>query len=287
MALIVGVHGIAQQGKGAPKLVNEWWPSLESGVTNAGRTVPPNALSCAFYGGLFRGPESLRAIDPPYVPADVADPFERELLTALWVEAASREPRRVVAPEAEDLRLPVPKTVQAGLQALSKSKLFTRVAEAALIFDLKQVKLYMKDESIRSAAQDAVNAVVGTDTRVIVAHSLGSVVAYEALHRFADQPNWSNVRTFVTLGSPLGIANLIFHALRPRPVKGQGVWPRRLKRWTNISDDYDVVALQKRLQDFFDGGIVDVRIDNGATAHDASPYLTAKATGVAITNGLV
>ena len=49
-------------------------------------------------------------------------------------------------------------------------------------------------------------------TEVIVAHSLGSVVAYEAL---CAHPEWP-VRNLVTLGSPLGIRNLIFDQLVPR-----------------------------------------------------------------------
>jgi hypothetical protein len=108
MALIVGVHGIAQQGKGPPKLVDEWWPSLASGVVNAGRTIPERTLACAFYGGLFRGAEALRAAgEVNYVPADVTDPFESELLNLWWAEAALREPRRVVVPEAGTRDLPM------------------------------------------------------------------------------------------------------------------------------------------------------------------------------------
>jgi hypothetical protein len=151
---------------------------------------------------------------------------------------------------------------------------------------LKQVRRYIHEPSIRLAAQDFVNAVVTSDTRVIVAHSLGSVVAYEALHRYATSTNWANVRTLVTLGSPLGITNLIFSALAPAPENGKGKWPPLLQRWVNLSADNDVVALEKRLGHLFDGSIVDIRIDNEAKAHDISPYLTARETGAAIADGL-
>jgi hypothetical protein len=285
MTAIVGVHGVGQQLEEAALLHGRWWPALQGGVAAAGRKVAHNSLVCAFYGGLFRAPGTVRAIaaDPAYRAADVDD-FEHELLKLWWEEAARAEPERVVDPHA-DVRASTPNFVQSGLRALSHSKFFTAMAERALIGSLKQVRHYMTDADIRSMAQETVDVVVTPDTRVLVAHSLGSVVAYEALHRYADSEKWVNVHTLVTLGSPLGIRNLIFDKLSPAPEKRKGKWPKLLKRWTNISDDGDVVALHKKLGDLFDG-VVDIRIDNEARAHDASPYLTAAATGTAIADGL-
>jgi hypothetical protein len=283
MATIVGVHGINQQLKGPEVLRSEWWPPLKDGITAAGRQVADGALACAFYGWLFRAPGTQRG-DQAYGAADLDDPFEQELLQLMWEGAAATEPERVVAPSA-DVR-GTSKVVQAGLRALSHSRFFALTAESVMIGSLKQVRRYMTEPEIRSKAQEAVDAVVTADTRVIVAHSLGSVVAYEALHRYASSANWANVHTLVTLGSPLGIRNLIFDRLSPAPENGKGKWPSLLRRWTNISDDSDVVALQKLLRDFFPGGIADMRIDNEAYAHDAMPYLTARETGGAIAEGL-
>ena len=63
-------------------------------------------------------------------------------------------------------------------------------------------------------------------------------------------------------------------------------WPQRLERWTNLSADNDVVALEKKLAPLFDDRIVDLRIDNEARAHDVSPYLTDAATGAAVADGV-
>lgn len=285
MAAIVGVHGVNQQLKGSAVLHSEWWPPLQDGITAAGRKVAEASLACAFYGQLFRAADSQRSggAEPAYRPADVEEDFEKELLQLWWQEAAGAEPERVVSPAAAVRG--TSGLVQSGLRALSRSKFFAGVAERALIGSLKQVRRYMREPDIRSAAQETVNTVVTTDTRVLVAHSLGTVVAYEALHRYATNEKWANVRTLVTLGSPLGIRNLIFDKLYPAPVKEQGQWPALLQRWVNISDDGDIVALLKRLGGVF-SGVVDYRIDNEARAHDASPYLTAKATGAAIADGL-
>ena len=72
--------------------------------------------------------------------------------------------------------------MQAALRALSRSKFFGGLALRTLVFDLKQVRRYLTDSGLRAAAQARVTRLIGPDTQVVVGHSLGSVVAYEALH---------------------------------------------------------------------------------------------------------
>lgn len=284
MARVVGVHGIAQQFKGGKVLAKEWGPPMQDGVIAAGQQFGDDDLVCAYYGRLFRPPGEVRLVgDLHYRPSDVTDD-EAELLFLWWQEAARIEPK-VTAPDA-DMRAATPRAVQVALRVLARSSFFAGFAERAFIGSLKQVRRYLREPDVRTAAQEAVDAEVTPDTRVIVGHSLGSVVAYEALHRYAGTPRWANVRTFVTLGSPLGTPNLILDALEPPPVRGRGVWPAGIERWTNISDDGDVVALHKQLGPVFGGPLVDVSIDNGAKVHDIMPYLTALETGQAIADGL-
>jgi len=269
---IVAVHGIAQQNKGTEVLAAEWGPALRDGVRQVGVSVDAAALSCAFYGGLFRPAGQIRAVGDPHFRASDLTEDEAELLLLLWREAARVEPDRVASPDA-DVRAATPGSVQMALRVLARSRFLAGLAERAFIGALKQVRLYLKDPKIRAAARAAVDKAVDIDTRVLVAHSLGSVVAYEALHQYGTTSRWSNVRTLVTLGSPLGIRNLIFDALDPPPNVGRGAWPSQLQRWTNISDDGDVVALIKKLRPLFGDTVVDIRVVNGATRarRDALP----------------
>jgi hypothetical protein len=290
MTLIVGVHGIAQQNKGPLVLQSEWEPSLRDGASEAGGNIPAGALRCTSYGTLFRPSGSTRAAGIEHLrPRDVT-PDEAKLLEA-WLQAARKaEPDRIPAAGAAR-RASTPESVQACLRLLAQSRFFAGVAEQAMIGNLKQVRRYIREPEIRKAARAAVDKAVTADTRVIVAHSLGSVVAYEALHFYADTPRWANVSHFVTLGSPLGIPNVIFDQLEPQPEKKRGIWPKRIAKWTNISDDGDVVALVKKLGPLFggvlvDSELVDIRIHNGAKAHDVKPYLTAAETGAAICHAL-
>ena len=286
MPRIVGVHGVAQQLKGPKTLAKDWFPALSDGVTAAGGKIEEGDLVCAFYGGLFRPSGSVRASgDFAYRASDVSDSAEIELLLMWWATAAANEPNRVMQPGA-DVRLATPRSVQAALRALSRSSFFSGLAERVLIGSLKQVRRYINEPDIRKAAQASVHHVVTQDTTLLVAHSLGTVVTYEALQHYSDSPNWQNVSTLITMGSPLGVRNLIFDKLQPSPVDGLGQWPKRITRWINISDDGDVVALDKHLNNLFDGDIVDIRIHNLSKAHDVTPYLTAKDTGAAIFDAL-
>jgi pimeloyl-ACP methyl ester carboxylesterase len=181
--------------------------------------------------------------------------------------------------------------------------LATDTALAAMRGSLAQLRIYLTDQEVRDRVRSRVAEQISADTRVLVAHSLGSIVAYEVL---CADPG-SGVRALVTLGSPLGIRHLVFRRLQPPPEleTGIGRWPGPVVKWTNIFDRSDVVALVDRLGPLFDRSgravadhafgsdkpqdfqaVDDLGVDNGWKAHSLSHYLTASQTGRAIGNGL-
>lgn len=281
MARIVAVHGIGQQQLGPETLRARWLPNLRDGLQLAGaRPVGDQDLECAFYGNLFRRQGTKSLGDPEFDANDVDDGWEQDLLLALWREASAID-EQVPGPDART-KLRTPQLVQRALNAMSNARFFAEVLEKAMIFDLKQVHSYLHDLDIREQVQASVAARITDDTRVLVGHSLGSVVAYEAL---CAHPEWP-VRALVTLGSPLGIRNLIFERLQPKPTGSIGAWPGSVDTWTNIADTGDIVALVKALQPLFSSAVNDIVVHNGAKAHDVTPYLTAEETGYAIAAGL-
>ena len=280
MARIVGIHGIAQQVRGPEVLRAAWTPALRDGVALSGAEPPDEAdLEIAFYGDLFRGKGGKAAGSPPYTATDVEEGFERELLEAWWTEAAATDDA-VPGPDATT-KLRTPRMVQRALNALSQSRFFAGLTERLIIGFIKQVHAYLSDESVRAEIQARVERIVGPGTAVLVGHSLGSVVAYEAA---CAHPDWD--LTLVTLGCPLGIRNLVFERLRPPPEHGHGQFPACAVAWTNIADTGDAVALVKNLAPLFGARVQDLLVDNGSKAHDISPYLTAAQTGHAISEGL-
>ncbi|MFF8871132.1 lipase family protein [Streptomyces massasporeus] len=285
MARIVCVHGVGKQQAGEETLLREWVPALRDGMARAGATaqVSDGDVTMAFYGDLFLPPGRLLAGDDLHLSWwDVSTGWETDLLLEWWGHAAAAEPH-IVAPDTRNLLSGTSRTVQAALLALSQSRFFAGLAEKALISDLKQTHRYLTDPALRTTARDRVRALIGPDTRVVVAHSLGSVVAYEAL---CAEPGHT-VRSFVTLGSPLGIRNLIFDRIEPLPVRGRGSWPGPASTsWTNVADARDVVALAKDLRPCFGPDVTCHLVPNGSRAHDATHYLTKQVTGAALATGL-
>jgi hypothetical protein len=80
---------------------------------------------------------------------------------------------------------------------------------------------------------------------------------------------------------------VVYDRLRPQP---PGV-PPVLKRWVNLVDPDDLVAAEPDLAIGFPGppGVVSstYTVNNGATPHEATFYLTASETGRAIAEVLV
>ncbi|MFI6724985.1 hypothetical protein [Streptomyces atratus] len=290
MTRVVGVHGVGKQLMGSEMLRSDWFPALSDGLRHAGRrTVPYDEFTMAFYGDLFRPPGRTLAVgDPMFTVSDVADGFELDLLLAWWQHAADIDP--AVPPAAGSTTLArSPRAAQTALRALQRSRFFADVSLRALIFDLKQVRRYLLDPDLRTAARRRVQERIGPDTRVLVGHSLGSVVAYEALCAMPGHP----VKALVTLGSPLGM-RMVFDRLLPCP----GDWPGSpspvdrpdspdpAPRWTNVVDEGDVVAAVKDLSLLFGPSLEGKVVHNGSHAHEATAYLTAAATGSAVAEGL-
>ncbi|MER6123254.1 hypothetical protein ABT173_11385 [Streptomyces sp. NPDC001795] len=150
-----------------------------------------------------------------------------------------------------------------------------------------EVATYLRTEDApeRAAARDEVAARIDRHRpQVVIAHSLGSVVAYEALHARPDlQPD-----LFLTLGSPLALPRAVFERLTPAPrsVTGllQGARLPGQTRWVNIADPGDPVAVPPQLGRHFEG----VSLDHTSVIsplfhfHHATNYLRSATTAATI-----
>lgn len=290
MAKVVLVHGIAQSRKSADTLENDWVPDLAGGVRNAGhhqiadRLVhfrQPGGISVrmAFYGDLFRQPGAQG--DAPGPANQDATEIE-EQLAAAWIKAAAER-----AADSNDRRL-AQQTMdqlanQVGAQGAGalKRRLVERLARISWFAptgfalaqsfvrrDLREVSLYLTNPTIRLAAQQRVLDQIDHTTQLVIAHSLGTVVAFEALHR-TNHPV-----ALITFGSPLALRTIIYERLQPQPP----TVPPTVTRWSDFADRDDLIAVHTNLRPDFPGTTANVSptqtVNNGAKAHDASPYLT-------------
>jgi hypothetical protein len=101
-----------------------------------------------------------------------------------------------------------------------------------------EVSRYFTDNTARHhAVNGLVEQLMKWQPRTLIAHSLGSVVAYEAL--------WSDphpkVEMFLTLGSPLAMPDIVYDRLVTHP--GPRQRPPGVRRWINIADRGDIIAI--------------------------------------------
>jgi hypothetical protein len=117
------------------------------------------------------------------------------------------------------------------------------------------------------------NAIAGIDEPfVVVAHSLGTIIAYDVLREEAS--SGLDVPLFVTLGSPLGVREIQDLVAQPLAV------PAGVRAWLNASDFRDVVALDHEIRPEYDPPerCTDVVVTNAsANHHGIREYLAAAA----------
>lgn len=116
----------------------------------------------------------------------------------------------------------------------------------------------------------------GRGPRVIVGHSMGTVIAYDCLQNVPECPK---VDAFMTVGSPLGIDE-VQDKLKPGWSRENGFPGLKLMgNWANVYDRLDPVAFDPTLADDYQKGgaevVVDQRQENGgAWRHDMFKYLS-------------
>ena len=122
---------------------------------------------------------------------------------------------------------------------------------------------------------------------VVVAHSLGSVIAYDCLKRVRDT---KRVDMLITLGTPLGLSE-VQHNLRPEWSKDDG-FPDELPRWVNVVDRLDPVCAADPLiaNDYRrkrQPQVVDEVVSNGgAFRHPSGKYFRQPVVQEAVRQGL-
>lgn len=137
---------------------------------------------------------------------------------------------------------------------------------------MDQARAYRHDDEIAQRVRARVAQAVGSvpGPRIVIGHSMGSIVALEALHEHSV-----NVDLIVTLGSPLGVDP----AWRRRWLDPQNFRWTRVGAWANIVNMRDPVPWGQGVSSFYPHA-VDVFIKAGRLpfgtggAHDPSTYLT-------------
>ncbi len=279
MIRIAGVHGIGNYhylaaarsvASASTEISTDWTRNLERGLASI-HPAPQAQLDfrVAYYAHLLHRGTVQGNFDPAYLDDDA-----QELLIA-WVEQ--------LVP-ANMLQLAQgPRTARARAAADWLTQHLGEAMRRAAFMFCREVSAYLNNPARRQAARDTVTETIA-DHRpsIVIAHSLGSVVAYETLW----QRPWHKIDLLLTLGSPLAIPRAIFDRLDPSPVDGRGARPPGAAAWANLADVGDVVAIPRAgLASHFEGLDYDnPAIIIGARAfHGVQHYLACHDTAKVLT----
>jgi len=237
---LVLIHGRGQASQDPAQLKHNWLAALRYGCDRGHVQLPADTVvEFAYYGDLLADlvaqvgaplGQELRAKGPVTVPNSA---LQGEILTEIAAHAGVSD---------SDIRLetgnlPIQKGpanwewVQAIIRALDHIPgLNSRLIDAFT----RDVYVYLTYSGVRAQVDKVVADALGDEPCVVLAHSLGTVVAYNVLRARAAMPYYPKL---VTLGSPLGIQAIKQQLATPL------VSPPCIGQWFNAYDDRDVVAL--------------------------------------------
>ncbi|MEH0433824.1 hypothetical protein QBB34_47535 [Streptomyces stelliscabiei] len=258
MAPVVLVHGIFNHVQGATpeeaalRKARDCRPKLAEGLARAGMPLAAPEVVMAYYADLLR-------VEPPAQAHAAEDDPRFEALTreqraeaAVWLTAAGAplppDPQNIgAAPLRQMLGWLVNQRSSRLGQAVQEQTV--RRLERIVVVLLREVEAYTAWPNRRRLTRERVAKTIrAQQPTAVVAHSLGSLVVYETLH----DPAFSDlqVELLLTVGSPLGLPGLT-RRLDPALQAGRGARPGGVRRWVNIADVGDILAIPPRLSEVF------------------------------------
>jgi hypothetical protein len=223
--VIIGIHGL--NNKPAPDILERWWKTaITEGLSRhaAGQRFKVRFKLVYWADLMYPGPLDVDTLTDPYTPAEGSGPLPRVGLSVRMITSAR-------------LRGSVGK----ALEQVSRVGLGQRFVRGTVESKMPDLHFYNHDEHLRDAVQGRLIKRLRSARRwrrkvMLIAHSMGSIVAYDVLRDAGRVPEGLEIEHFVTAGSPLGLADLRTVFDGPRFV------PECVAHWTNFSDPKDPVS---------------------------------------------
>jgi len=274
---LVLVHGINNENNSAAEVEAIWMSAISAAWQRESLEPLGNLNITTTYYAQELAELSTRARDAVAAgAAQTVSQVEFDLLQEYATESGITQQEIVAAAEAEGIDV---SAVEAGLPheawliATSRALeniLPTRGKYLARVF-LRQAAIYIERKGVQNRIKKIVRDRMFEDDSpiVVVAHSLGTVIAYELLKEQAASR--TEVPLFCTLGSPLAVrivANYVGRGLNfPMPP---------IRKWINGAQRDDFVTLGRILQKATIGfdGIENIDTNSGnPDKHDIVAYL--------------
>lgn len=239
--VIIGIHGLANKPK--KSILEKWWEMalLEGLQRNQGRTSGGVAFDLCYWADIrYREPDET---PEPYVRAEGDGPLPK--YKDGWFDAVTAR----LGDLADD-----------PIDWAKRYFGFDNLADAILRKKLPDLAAYYQDEGHREAMRKRFAETVKKyrDKRImVIAHSMGSIIAYDVLRRMGQQDTNLRVDHLVTIGSPLGLAQVKHRVQEENDLVRT---PSLVRKWTNFTDRRDLVATDSHLADDYAPNDRDVKV---------------------------
>ncbi len=293
------VHGRSQEDKNPAVLRHTWVTALHAGAEAVGLDLPITETDIIFpyFGDALIDLTSPEHPDHHNHAGEVAPitrarehvndaEFRCRVLNECFDAAGVGYDRiwEQAEPEVREAGPLSREWVQIGLGLLDR--FVPSVSSFSLNLAAADVAMYLEDTIIQNFIETGIARAVSDidldEELVVVGHSLGSIIAYRILAVGGVLASRS-VRSFITLGSPLGIT-AVRTALHPI------AHPPNAGSWFNAYDDRDAVALHPLDERFFPvlpairnyGGVQNDTVNR----HGISGYLSDRVVATHLINAL-
>lgn len=135
-----------------------------------------------------------------------------------------------------------------------------QTAELFLKWQFQELARYYTNEPFRhTLRQRLIETLLRHQEKriLLLAHSMGSIIAYDALRELGNRETQVVVSHLITLGSPLGLPHVKYKITQEH---GPIHTPSIVRRWSNLADPRDRVALDAHLRDDFEANYKGVRV---------------------------
>jgi hypothetical protein len=230
--VIIGIHGLAN--KPAEEELKRWWldAMLEGLQRNEGRQPGRDIAFDLVYWRDWNHPT-------PIPTADNDEPYEA---------APGSRPLPTYADGFWDmLRAQAGDLVDEPLDWLKRSLGIDRTAQFLLEMKFPDLALYYDNRAKRDLLRDKLQETIlrHPGKRImLIAHSMGSIVAYDALRLLGRSHPTVGIDHLITIGSPLGIPHVKYKIFDENDLVRT---PTVVRRWTNLADRRDPVAADTHL----------------------------------------
>ena len=224
-SIIIGIHGL--KNKTVPESLRDWWrAAIDEGLcrNQGGRSLEIDFELVYWADLLYARPKSPNIDAEPYVIASGTGPLLRGGMSVRQIAVAR---------------------IQGGvgriLEKILGAPVTDDVVRDAFKIRVPDLVWYKEHEAsqaaIRNRLIEPLRAAHEAGKRImLIAHSMGSIIAYEVLRDAERSMPGLEVAHFVTVGSPLGLAGI------EEVVSGPMRVPDCVARWSNLADPRDQVA---------------------------------------------